>query len=75
MEAEELQRRLKASSYPEVRQLRCFVVDGSRIVVTGQVSSFYLKQIAQETLRNGLLIDNQVEVSDNSQRKVGDLSP
>ncbi len=48
-------------------QLRRLVViaDESRVVITGQVSSYYLKQMAQETVRPAVgsrMLLNNVEV-------------
>ncbi|QDT11885.1 BON domain-containing protein [Planctomycetes bacterium K23_9] len=42
------------------------VVHGQQIILSGRVSSFYLKQVAQEAVRpmsDGLQIDNRLEVA------------
>jgi len=61
-----VRRRLDASVYPEVRHIQCGVRNAQgeyTVVLFGQVSSFYMKQLAQEAIRNGCLIVNEVEVS------------
>ncbi|HTN02647.1 hypothetical protein [Planctellipticum variicoloris] len=54
------------SSFPALRKVRCRVVD-RRLALSGQVPSFYLKQMAQSLLldRFGteLEVDNQLEVT------------
>ena len=42
---------MQSSPYPDVRSISCEFQDGV-IVLRGQVDSFYLKQVAQETIRN-----------------------
>lgn len=42
-------RRLRASSYPAVKRLHC-VNDRGRLVLRGQVRTFYEKQIAQAAI-------------------------
>jgi hypothetical protein len=44
------QRRLQASAYSELREVKCSLQDGT-LVLDGTVSSFYLKQLAQTALR------------------------
>lgn len=60
---------LRKSSYPALRKVRCRVVN-RRLAISGQVSSFYLKQMAQSLLldRFGaeLVVDNQLEVTVHS---------
>jgi hypothetical protein len=56
---------LLKSSSPEVRRLVVRETD-STVEITGRVSCYYLKQLAQETLRGaaaGRLILNRVEVA------------
>lgn len=54
------------SSFPALRKVRCRVVN-RRLALSGTVSSFYLKQMAQSLLldRFGteLDVDNQLEVT------------
>jgi osmotically-inducible protein OsmY len=45
------QQRILSSSYAEVRCVRCEVRDGV-LYLRGQVTSFYLKQMSQETIRS-----------------------
>ncbi len=55
---------LTASSQPELRRLRVTESD-AEVVITGRVSSYYLKQLAQEALRPavfGRKLLNRVEV-------------
>lgn len=56
---------LRRSSYPEVRYIWCEWHDGV-LTLRGQVSNFYLKQIAQsivlQRLEGIVTLDNQVEV-------------
>lgn len=55
---------LLSASNPELRRLEVRETD-DEVRVTGQVSSFYLKQLAQEAVRsaaNGRPIVNRVEV-------------
>ena len=40
---------LRASGYPDVAKLRCEVTKGV-VVLSGFVSSYYLKQVAQEAI-------------------------
>jgi hypothetical protein len=54
-----------------IGQLRRLIViaDDSQVVITGQVSSYYLKQMAQETVRPVLgdrLLLNHVEVAQDA---------
>ena len=56
---------LKQSSHPALRHLRVEETDES-IIISGRVSSYYLKQLAQETImpvRGSLLLVNQVLVA------------
>jgi hypothetical protein len=59
---------LGASSYMEIRRLCCVLGDGGRLVVIkGKVSSFFLKQMAQQILiSKGFTITNQIEVKEAS---------
>lgn len=55
---------LAASSQPELRRLHVTVTDDS-VVIAGSVSCFYLKQMAQETVKptaHGRRVVNRVEV-------------
>jgi osmotically-inducible protein OsmY len=62
--AENAERRLKSSPHAALRSITCEVEDDA-LVLRGRVMSFYLKQLAQETVRTidgvGLVI-NVVEV-------------
>jgi hypothetical protein len=58
---------LKRSAHPALRQLSVEETE-SAIVITGRVSSYYLKQLAQETvmpLRDGRELHNRVAVVRN----------
>ena len=44
-----VQRQLRNSGYSELHQLRCSVDEGA-IKLTGRVSSYYLKQLAQAAI-------------------------
>lgn len=60
------QQALAGSDYAELRQLDCEVFAGV-LTLRGTVSSFYMKQLAQESLRgldNVRYIANQVRVAD-----------
>ena len=64
--AQTAQRKLRASAYPQLWQVDCAERDGT-LTLAGNVTSFYLKQVAQATV--GRLdgvnrIVNQIEVSD-----------
>lgn len=55
---------LRQSSIPALRTLAVEVSDGT-VVISGSVSSFYLKQLAQETIMphvNGRSLVNRVSV-------------
>jgi len=61
----QLRTALQDCGYPELCSVECCVEEGN-VVITGRVSSFYLKQLAQETVlrtvrgsrvRNRLLVD------------------
>jgi hypothetical protein len=57
---------LQASGYPAIAELECRTIDGA-IVLSGTVSSYYLKQIAQAVvLRLGVVarVENRLEVRD-----------
>ena len=49
--SESARTRLQASAYESLRTLRCEHHEGV-LVLRGRVSSFYLKQLAQEAVRN-----------------------
>ncbi len=58
------QKLLADSPFEEIRQI-CVEREGDEILLRGQVQSFYLKQVAQETVRTatrGVQLINQVEV-------------
>jgi hypothetical protein len=58
---------LTSSPLPQLRQLVVTVNEGE-VVITGRVNSFYLKQLAQETIRPALgrrRLLNRVEVCKN----------
>ncbi len=55
---------LTSSPLGQLRRL-VVVADDTQVVITGQVSSYYLKQMAQETVRSALgdrTLLNRVEV-------------
>lgn len=57
---------LQGSSQPELRLLEVTVTDET-VEIVGTVSSFYLKQMAQETIKSstaGRKVVNRVRVSD-----------
>ena len=59
---------LAASPLPQLRRLIVTATD-NEVVITGRVTTYYLKQLAQEALRPALgdrRLINQVEVSPNS---------
>ena len=56
---------LAASPQPEVRRLSV-AVGATELVISGRVSCFYLKQLAQETIKpaaDGKRVVNRVEVA------------
>lgn len=58
---------LRRSSHPALRQLRVEGNDGA-VVISGKVTSYYLKQLAQETvlqLRGGVQLVNKVHVDND----------
>ena len=59
--AERVRRQLDASHYSEIRRIQCRT-NGHIVVLTGTVSSYHLKQLAQEAIRNGCCIQNELEV-------------
>ncbi len=55
---------LQKSSHPALRTLRVEGMEGN-LIITGKVSSYYLKQLAQETImsvREGMQLVNKVDV-------------
>lgn len=55
---------LKKSSHPALRGLCVEGTDGS-LIISGKVTSYYLKQLAQETImsvREGMQLVNKVDV-------------
>ena len=56
---------LEQTSYPELKRIHC-EVHGDVLRMTGSVSSFFHKQVAQESLlnrfRGQLRIENELEV-------------
>jgi hypothetical protein len=56
---------LASSPYHEVRNV-CCIARGTKVILTGQVSSFYYKQLAQSRLQHQLaptvLLENRLEV-------------
>lgn len=62
----ELKTVLQGGLWPELRSVCCDVSEKS-VVLTGQVPSFYLKQVAQslilERVRHSLTLENRLEVS------------
>jgi hypothetical protein len=56
---------LSESPIPELRKLAVTETDGE-VVISGRVSSFYIKQMAQESVRPGMAgrrLSNQVVVA------------
>lgn len=60
---------LHASSFSELRRVTCAFHDGL-LILHGIVRSFYMKQVAQETLRN---LDGVVHIA-NAVRVVDEVS-
>jgi hypothetical protein len=65
---EEAAATLQRSQYKEIRNVAIDVDESGRLRLRGVVSTFYLKQLAQELVRGvavsqGFRIDNQVEVA------------
>lgn len=61
---EEVGRALRYSGYPELRRVRVNVVEG-RVQLEGEVSRYFLKQIAQTaalSAANGSGVDNELLV-------------
>lgn len=62
----ELKTALQGGLWPELRLVCCDVSEKS-VVLTGQVPSFYLKQVAQnlilERVQHSLTLENRLEVS------------
>ncbi len=57
-------RALKKSSHPALRNL-CVEGTEGNLIISGKVSSYYLKQLAQETImscREGMCLVNRVDV-------------
>lgn len=55
---------LKKSSHPSLRKLSVEGTEGA-LIISGRVTSYYLKQLAQETImscREGLQLVNKVDV-------------
>jgi hypothetical protein len=60
------QQMLESSNYLALRRLRCECHDG-RLVISGRVPTYYLKQLAQSIVRQVAhlrRIDNQVDVAE-----------
>lgn len=60
-----VRQKLQLSPYPEIRKIE-FELEEKRLFLFGQVSKFFYKQLAQETVRNceGIeLITNEIIVS------------
>lgn len=60
---------LKRSSHPALRKLSVEDSRGS-LIISGQVTSYYLKQLAQETImpvRGALELVNRISVIDENQ--------
>ena len=60
--------KMRSSSYPLLRSIRCDCRDGV-ITLSGQVSSYFLKQMAQELILDlcrGEHVANQIEVTAGS---------
>jgi hypothetical protein len=75
--AEEILAELRTSPYRELRRVACRL-EGVRLILTGTVSSFYLKQLAQGLLfrrfGDGLPIINHLEVRFVDRKSQEDLS-
>jgi hypothetical protein len=57
---------LRKSSHPALRMLRVEGDEGN-LIISGKVTSYYLKQLAQETImsvREGMKLVNRVDVVD-----------
>jgi len=62
MDATEIKDRLNRSPYHQLHGVQVRL-EGEQIVLTGVVTSFYFKQLAQEAVRsNGTPVDNRLEV-------------
>jgi osmotically-inducible protein OsmY len=61
---ERIKTSLESSPYEPVRKVTV-KLDGQRVILSGTVRSFYMKQVAQETARlngNGFMVVNHIEV-------------
>ncbi len=62
---QELKAALERGSWPELRSVTCRVSE-QQIILSGQVPSFYLKQVAQslilDRVRHTLMLENRLEV-------------
>jgi len=62
---QELKAALQSGSWPELRSVSCRILE-QRIVLSGQVPSFYLKQVAQSLIldqaQHTLILENRLEV-------------
>lgn len=68
--AEAAERMLRASSYPDLRNLKCRFDEGV-LTVEGQLPSYHLKQVAQSMLLrvDGVQrVQNMIEVGSSSSR-------
>jgi hypothetical protein len=70
-DSEKIKGLLERSPYEQLRTVKVSLED-DRVILTGTVRSFYMKQMAQESLRihrhaiglNGHVIDNRICVED-----------
>ena len=62
----EAQQHLRDTSYPQLRQIKVKQHNGSTIILEGVVSSFHMKQMAQEAVRKieNIHIQNNLVVNE-----------
>lgn len=59
--------RLRRSSYPGLKRVK-LDINGDKLVLSGKVRSFHLKQLAQEAVKDVGGVVNRIEVLDSQRR-------